>query len=88
MAAARRYGEGKAPHRTMRVERDLWLPFGVNCERVNTDMSSAVREFIAWFNREPGAKLPKRPDTPLTPQECEAVLSREHRGSSPNSGTG
>jgi hypothetical protein len=23
-----------------------------------------INEFVDWFNREPGAKLPKRPDPP------------------------
>lgn len=59
---ARKRGEGKTPHRTIRVEAVHWEPFGDNAKRVGEDRSSVLNQFIAWFNREPGAKMPKRPD--------------------------
>ncbi|MCW6003814.1 hypothetical protein K1W54_04355 [Micromonospora sp. CPCC 205371] len=72
--AARKRGEGKTPHRTIRVDHDPWLPFGANCERAGTDRSHALVEFIRWFNREPGAKLPKRPDSALSDEEYAAAM--------------
>ena len=60
--SARKWGEGKTPHRTFRIEDERWVPFGENAGRVGQDRTSLLNEFVAWFNREPGAKLPKRPE--------------------------
>jgi hypothetical protein len=80
--AARKRGEGRTPHRSMRVDRDPWLPFGANCEKTNTDRTAAAVAFMRWFNREPGAKLPQRPDVPLTAEEYAAALAAEESKSS------
>ncbi|MFC7330784.1 hypothetical protein [Marinactinospora rubrisoli] len=47
------------PHRPIRVDQDLWDRFG----ELAGDRSRAevVREFIRWYVRERGAKLPERP---------------------------
>ena len=55
--------KGKTPLRTVRVDDDLWLPFGDAVEgQGEPDRSAVLRQFIAWYLREPGAKMPKRPD--------------------------
>lgn len=41
-----------------RVEPDLWARFG---ETADPDRSALLREFIRWYIREPGAKMPRRP---------------------------
>lgn len=46
------------PHRPIRVDDDLWTKFG---RLVGRDRSDVVRQFIRWYVREPGAKLPQRP---------------------------
>ncbi|GGM26855.1 hypothetical protein GCM10011608_09540 [Micromonospora sonchi] len=47
------------PHRPIRVEDELWKPFGkVAGER---NRSGIIRQFIAWYLRQPGARLPERP---------------------------
>lgn len=46
------------PNVTIRMDPDLWERFGA----VSDDRSSTMRALIAWYAREPRAKLPKRPD--------------------------
>lgn len=49
----------KTPRQTIRIDPKLWDPFGdLAGERTR---SQVIREFIAWYIRQPGAKLPKRP---------------------------
>lgn len=43
----------------MRIEEDLWEPFGKLVGERNR--STVIRQFIAWYIRKPGAKLPERP---------------------------
>ena len=65
MSSSRKPGRpaigGPQPVRQGRIAAALWVPF-VNL----TDNKPwvAIRQFIAWFNREPGAKLPERPPAP------------------------
>ncbi|WP_033438402.1 hypothetical protein [Saccharothrix sp. NRRL B-16314] len=56
-----RSGRGTA-RQTIRVDTDLWDRFGAAAEQSDTDRSEAVRAFIRWYLREPGAKMPRRPD--------------------------
>ena len=50
------------PTRPIRIELTLWERFGVAAKRQGFDRSSLIREFIGWYLRMPGAKMPKRPD--------------------------
>lgn len=60
--APRKRGEGKTPHRTLRAEDDVWDPFGAAVEhQKQPDRSTVLREFMAWYARRPGAKMPQRP---------------------------
>ena len=52
-----RSGRGTA-RQTVRVDEDLWSRFG---EVAEPDRSAVLREFISWYVRDPGAKMPKRP---------------------------
>ena len=45
-----------------RVPLPRWDRFDAATQEQGTDRSKVINEFIAWYNREPGAKLPKRPD--------------------------
>ena len=47
---------------TVRMSPDLWQRFG----EVAEDRSELIRAFVAWYAREPGAKLPRRPDISRT----------------------
>ena len=44
---------------TLRIGEPLWRDFGLIA---TPDRSRVLRDFIAWYTRQPGAKMPKRPD--------------------------
>ncbi|MFC6090705.1 hypothetical protein [Saccharothrix lopnurensis] len=67
--AARARGEGKTPHRQFRAEDDVWAKFGEAVKPLGTDRSAVLRDFVRWFVREPGAKMPRRPDSSKPPVE-------------------
>jgi predicted DNA-binding protein len=46
---------------SLRVPEDLWQRFGELAAAAGTDRSALLREFIAWYVREAGAPLPRRP---------------------------
>jgi hypothetical protein len=48
----------KTPIRTIRIDDDLWEAFGA----ATADRSAALRDFIRWYTRQPGTRLPRRPD--------------------------
>lgn len=52
----------KTPHRTFRADDDPWIRFCASTELADTDASAALRSFMDWYNREPKAVLPKRPN--------------------------
>lgn len=53
---------GKGTERqTIRIPLDLWKHFGEVATENDADRSLLVRQFIAWYIRERGAKLPPRP---------------------------
>ena len=53
------------PHTSFRIEADLWKRFGALVGEKNR--AALLRDFIRWWLRIPGAKLPPRP--PLPPGE-------------------
>lgn len=55
-------GEGKTPHRTFRIDEDVWKPFTDAVDSENKERTAVIRELLAWYGRVPGAKLPKRPE--------------------------
>ena len=48
----------KTPMHTVRVEDDLWKAFG---ELAEPDRAAVLRDFMRWYTRQPGARMPKRP---------------------------
>jgi hypothetical protein len=61
----------------MRIPNDEWLPFNEATKAAEKTRAEAVREFIRWYLRRPGAKLPERPaagtwSTPKVDQEQPA----------------
>jgi hypothetical protein len=51
----------KTPTRPIRVDDDLWEEFGEATAEQDTNRSEALREFIRWYVRKPGARMPERP---------------------------
>ncbi|MER6778476.1 MULTISPECIES: hypothetical protein [unclassified Streptomyces] len=51
----------KNPTRPIRVDLGDWADFGEAAKSMGTDRSAALRAFMHWYLRKPGAKLPTRP---------------------------
>lgn len=49
------------PKVTLRVTDAAWQRFGEAAQSAGTDRAALLRAFMAWFSKEPGAKLPPRP---------------------------
>lgn len=52
----------KTPSRNVRVPDERWVAADDAAQKLGIDRSALVNAFLAWFTREPGARLPKRPD--------------------------
>ncbi|MGH3266025.1 MAG: hypothetical protein ACRDNS_28990 [Trebonia sp.] len=48
-------------HRSIRLEDDLWRDLEPAAKAVGYDRSGVIRQFVRWYLRIPGAKLPQRP---------------------------
>lgn len=59
----------KTPVQRFRLDADLWEQFDEAVRRADpdADRSKVLRQFVAWFVREPGAKLPSRASTKSAP---------------------
>lgn len=49
--------------KSFRLDDEPWEKFGRNAEAIGRDRTALLRELINWFNREPGAELPERPES-------------------------
>lgn len=49
-------------HRSVRLEDDLWRDLEPAARAAGFDRSGVIRQFVRWYLRIPGAKLPQRPD--------------------------
>lgn len=56
-------GRGTA-RQTIRIDESLWIAFGESAGATGSDRSTVLREFVRWYVREHGAKMPRRPDAP------------------------
>lgn len=50
------------PPRQIRIPDDEWLPFDEAAKAAGVTRAEAVREYIRWYLRRPGAKPVHRPD--------------------------
>ena len=71
------YGSTPTPLRTFRIDPSLWERFGESATSADSDRSALARDLIRWYAREPGAKLPKRPDPPPGPAPEQPVTTGE-----------
>jgi hypothetical protein len=51
----------KTQHRSVRVEDDDWNDAETATRGMGTDRAKIINQFIRWYLRRPGAKLPDRP---------------------------
>lgn len=52
----------KTPHRSIRVPDGTWIPVMDRAKDEGTSAGELCRQFLDWWLRKPGAKLPTRPD--------------------------
>jgi hypothetical protein len=52
---------GVDPVRGVRIPDKRWEKFDEATQAAGTDRSKAVNDFVCWYVREDGAKMPKRP---------------------------
>ena len=48
-------------HRSVRIPDDDWADLDDATKAVGSDRGTLIKEFIRWYLRRPGAKLPERP---------------------------
>lgn len=51
----------KTPQRTLVVEPSDWDELQVAAKAVGSDRATVLRQFIKWYIRRPGARMPQRP---------------------------
>lgn len=51
----------RTPHRSIRLEQELWDQLGDAAKAFGYDRSSLIRQLIRWYLGVPGAKPPPRP---------------------------
>lgn len=49
-------------HRSIRIPDETWNPAMETARENGTSAGELCREFLDWYLRKPGAKLPKRPE--------------------------
>ena len=55
----------RTQHRSVRIDDETWEAAGQAAAATGTDRAKVINEFLRWYLRRPGAKLPERP--PLQP---------------------
>ncbi|MFE5582532.1 hypothetical protein [Kitasatospora sp. NPDC056531] len=51
----------KTQHRSVRISDDDWRDLLTAAKSQGSDRGTVIKEFVAWYLRRPGAKLPTRP---------------------------
>jgi hypothetical protein len=52
----------KTPNHSIRVPKERWDKAAEKAEKAGTDRTKVTNDLLAWYVKEDGAKLPKRPD--------------------------
>lgn len=66
----------KTPPRQIRIG-DHWYDFDAAAKAMDTERAAVIRDLIDWYLREPGAKLPDRPDRAVVIKAREDRAARE-----------
>jgi hypothetical protein len=61
----------KTPARQIRIG-ETWYDFDAAAKAMGTERAAVIRQLIDWYIREPGAKLPDRPDRAVVVAAREA----------------
>jgi hypothetical protein len=57
----RRRATGDTPIRNLRVANELWEAIRVTAREQGRTLTDVITDFLRWYLRMPGAKLPERP---------------------------
>jgi hypothetical protein len=49
-------------HRSVRISDEDWTDLEAATGRHGSDRGTVIKQFIRWYLRRPGAKLPQRPE--------------------------
>jgi hypothetical protein len=60
---------GQTPVRNLRVANDVWLPALAAARHSGATLTDVITQFLRWYLRLPGAKLPERPERRATEDE-------------------
>ena len=52
----------KTQHRSVRIPDEDWTEVMAKAKEADTSAGELIRDFLGWWLRRPGAKLPKRLD--------------------------
>jgi hypothetical protein len=52
----------RTQHRSVRIDDDDWDDAERATRRMGTDRAKIINQFLRWYLRRPGAKLPERPE--------------------------
>jgi len=67
---------GETPIQHVRAPKDEWDVYKDVAKLVGSDASKITREFVRWFTRRPGAKLPTRP----TAEQIAEIMQKAEDG--------
>lgn len=73
---------GRTRARYFRVDDEKWQAFGKVAEALGADRSKLLNQFLDWYLRRPGAKLPERPAKEFT----DALTGEDPRKAPPSAG--
>jgi hypothetical protein len=49
-------------HQSLRIEPELWTALDPAAKAAGFTRAGLIRQFVRWYLRVPGAKLPQRPE--------------------------
>lgn len=52
----------KTPNRAIRISDEDWTDLRASADSSGSDRTKVINQFIRWYLRRPGAKLPERPE--------------------------
>lgn len=68
----------KTPARQIRIG-DTWYDFDAAAKAMGTERAAVIRQLIDWYIREPGAKLPDRPERSVV-EGARSARAEEEQG--------
>lgn len=66
LGTVRRVARQATKPRPVRMTDDLWKRALATAEAAGENLPDAIRDFVAWYARVPGARPPRRPAAPPT----------------------